>query len=126
MPDPTVDPRASAAERVVREHLAAFNDHDTARLLDSFTDDAVWITGADRFAGTAALGALFDDGLWELDPHLELVRLVVDADSAAAQLVERITVDGTLSTFAIAVFFEIRDGRISRGKVYREGSADLS
>ncbi len=33
----------------VLEHLAAFNAHDTARVLAGFTPDAVWITGADRF-----------------------------------------------------------------------------
>jgi hypothetical protein len=32
---------------VVREHLEAFNAHDTARLLGWFADDAVWITGTD-------------------------------------------------------------------------------
>jgi hypothetical protein len=35
------------------------------------------------------------------------------------------TVDGELREFMIAVFFEISDGLISYGKVYREGSADV-
>ena len=109
----------------VLEHLAAFNAHDTARVLAGFTPDAVWITGADRFEGRAALADVFDAWLWTLEPVLTLLALVVEADRAAAQLHESLVLDGRRREFDIAVFFELAGGQVRQGKVYREGSADL-
>jgi uncharacterized protein len=109
----------------VLEHIAAFNAHDSARLLAGFTTDAVWITGADRFAGPTALAEVFDAWLWTMSPHLELLGLVVDGERAAAQLRESLVVDDARREFDIAVFFELDAGQIRLGKVYREGSADL-
>ncbi len=109
----------------VEEHLAAFNAHDTARLLAGFAPDAVWITGQDTVTGRDALAEVFDDGLWSMAPHLEPLTVLVDADHAAAQLRESITVDGAPRAFHIAVFLEFADGLIRRAKVYREGSADI-
>lgn len=119
-------PATLSPREVVDSHLAAFNAHDTEELLATFSPSAVWITGQDRFAGAHALRELFDAGLWELDPHLDVREILADGDQVAAQLVETITVNGTPTTFPIAVFFEVRDGKIARGKVYREGSADLA
>ena len=114
------DPRAA-----IEEHLAAFNAHDTARLLAGFAPDAVWITGQDSATGTAELAELFDDWLWSLDPHLETIRSAVDGDTVAAELHERITVDGARREFSIAAFFTVTDGLITRAKIYREGNADI-
>jgi hypothetical protein len=85
----------------------------------------VWITGQDTATGQAALGELFDDWLWSLEPHLELLAIVVEGNRVAAQLHESMTVDGERRDFDIAVFFDVTDGVIARAKVYREGSADL-
>jgi hypothetical protein len=109
----------------VLEHVAAFNSWDTGRLLQGFTPDAVWATGQDRFAGRGELSSLFDAGLWELAPHLDVLGLVCADRDAAAQLHERLTVDGEVREFDIAVFFQLDGGLITRAKVYREGSADL-
>ena len=109
----------------VREHVAAFNAHDTGRLFAGFTADTEWITGADRFAGSAALRDVFDDWLWSLDPSLEVRSLVAGDGSAAAEFVERLTVAGEPREFWIAAFFAFDGGLIRRAKVYREGSADL-
>jgi ketosteroid isomerase-like protein len=114
-----------SARAVVEEHLAAFNAHDTGRLLARFTEDAVWITGQDRVTGRAALAELFDDWLWSLNPRLDPIWIVADGDRAAAQLHELLIVDGQRREFDIAVFFELADGLIRRAKVYREGSAEL-
>lgn len=114
------NPRAA-----VEEHLDAFNAHDTARLLDGFASDAVWATGRDVVRGRDALAELFDDGLWQLDPNLELRSLVAADDLVATELHETITIDGLRTAFGIAAFFTICDGRIATAKVYREGSADL-
>lgn len=113
------------AADAVAEHLAAFNAHDTARLLAGFAPDAVWITGQDTDVGHAALAGVFDDWLWSMRPRLELVRLVADDETVAAELREALTVDGTPHEYSIAAFFTVHNGLITRAKIYREGNADL-
>ena len=113
------------ARELVEEHVAAFNAHDTGRLLAGLTADAVWITGSDVATGREALAELFDDWLWSTEPELSVVSMVADGDRAAAQLHEAMTVDGRRREFMIAVFFELADGLIRRAKVYREGTADV-
>jgi ketosteroid isomerase-like protein len=120
------DEAASDISRAaVLEHVAAFNAHDSERILAGFTADAVWITGADRFEGTPALADVFDAWLWTLAPELTVLALVVEDDRAAAQLHESLIVDGQRREFDIAVFFELSGGQIRLGTVYREGSAEL-
>lgn len=120
-----IDSTESATLAAVREHLAAFNAHSTARLLAGFTDDAVWVTGQDVTRGRDGLAELFDDWLWSLDPSLTVRTLITDGPHAAAELVEEFTVDGEPRRENIAVFFRIDGGLISSAKVYREGSADI-
>jgi uncharacterized protein len=114
-----------SARDVVDEHLAAFNAHDTARLLARFADDAAWSTGQDVMRGREALAELFDAGLWALQPSLTTTAMVAEEGTVAAELHERITVDGELREFSIAAFFEVSDGLITTAKVYREGIADI-
>jgi hypothetical protein len=109
----------------VQEHVAAFNTHDTERILAGLTTDVEWNTGVDAMLGIEALRDVFDPGLWALAPSLEVRSLIVGDDCAATELVERLTVDGAQREFWIAAFFTFRDGLIQRVKVYREGSADL-
>jgi ketosteroid isomerase-like protein len=111
--------------QLVAEHLAAFNAHDSARLLAGLAADVRWVTGQDVFRGRDELAELFDDGLWAMRPRLEQRSLVVGDDAAAAELMEELTVDGEQRRFAIAVFFRFADGLISSVTVYREGSADI-
>lgn len=110
---------------VVEEHIAAFNAHDTQRLITGLAPDAVWITGSDTVTGRTALADLFDDWLWSMAPSLTALSIVVEGDRAAAQLREVLTDDGQRREFTIAVFFDVTDGLIARAKVYREGTADL-
>jgi uncharacterized protein len=109
----------------VLEHLAAFNSHDGQRLFRGFDESIVWSTGADRFEGRQALHDLFDAWLWSMTPRLDLVRLIVEGDTASAECVEHLVIDGEPAGFAIAAFFTVRDGLLVRVKVFREGSADL-
>jgi hypothetical protein len=113
------------AREVVDQHLAAFNAHDSDRLLGWFAIDAVWSTGRDVMRGHDELAELFDAGLWQLDPSLTTIAVVADEHLVAAQLHERITIDGELREFSIAAFFHVVDGLITKAKVYREGTADL-
>jgi ketosteroid isomerase-like protein len=109
----------------VHEHLAAFNAHDSQRLLAGFAEDVQWATGQDVFRGSDALADLFDAGLWAMNPSLQPRTILTEQDAAAAELTEEITVDGAVRRFAIAVFFRFAEGLITHASVYREGSADL-
>lgn len=113
------------AREAVEQHLAAFNTHDSERLLAGFTDDAIWATGEDVMRGRTALADLFDDSLWDLQPHLSVVSLVAGEQTVAAELREQIIVGHERRDFRIAVFFTVIDGLIVNAKVYREGVADI-
>ena len=73
-------------------------------MLAGLSPDAVWITGQDTAVGRAALAELFDDWLWSLDPHLETIRLAVDDETAAAELRESFTVDGSHRVIEVNIF----------------------
>ena len=94
----------------VVEHVAAFNAHDSARVLAGLASDAIWITGKDTAVGRPALAELFDDWLWSLDPHLDLVRIIANGAEAATELRESITVDGAPREYSIAAFSPLPTG----------------
>jgi hypothetical protein len=116
----------AANRRVILDHLDAFNQHDSRRLLAGLSSTVVWRTGSDRFEGHSQLGGLFGDDLWDLAPSLTVHPLLIDGTHAAAELREDLTVDGVAQTFPIAVFIEIEAGLIEQATVYREGSADIA
>jgi uncharacterized protein len=115
----------SRARAAVVDHVAAFNAHDANRLLAGLAPKVVWITGSDTLLGRDALAGVFDDWLWSHQPRLDVVRLVAEHDEVAAELRETMTVDGAHREFAVAAFFTVSDGMITRAKIYREGSAEL-
>jgi ketosteroid isomerase-like protein len=115
----------TSALGLIEEHLAAFNAHDSDRLLATLAADVVWATGQDVCRGHDELAGMFDAGLWELDPSLTTQRMLADTTTVAAELIERITVDGEQREFHIAAFFTVDDGVIRSAKIYREGSADI-
>jgi ketosteroid isomerase-like protein len=115
----------ASAREAVEEHVAAFNAHDTARVLAGFAPDAVWATGQDVVRGSDSLAELFDAGLWQLEPSLHVLTLLGEETLVAAELHETITVEGARHDFRIAVFFTVEAGLIQAAKVYREGSADI-
>jgi hypothetical protein len=79
------------------------------------------------FRGTSQLrDELFDQGLRELRPSLDVRALLVEGASAAAVLHEVLVVGGDSKEFDIAVFFAARDGQIETVTVFREGSADIA
>jgi ketosteroid isomerase-like protein len=116
----------SRTRAAVDEHVAAFNSWDSSRVLAGFAPDSVWVTGQDRFVGRAALSEVFDAGLWEIRPHLEVRNALVDGQSVALELVESYEIEGEKQVVAIAAFLDFDgDGLIRRGTVYREGNADF-
>ena len=127
MTNTSASPPGQSAYGAFAEHLDAFNDHHTDRLMAGFTDDAQWVTGADIFRGKSALAGLFGPELWTLTPSLATLNLVVQVDRVAAELLEQLVIGSQTHRFHIAVFFNINmsGGLIRAAKVYREGSADL-
>ncbi|WP_265444665.1 nuclear transport factor 2 family protein [Flexivirga meconopsidis] len=118
------DRMASAA---LDAHVTAFNARDLPGLLAGFTEDAVWVTGRYTCSGQAELRELFSGTFAAIAPQLRVLR-VVGGDAAsvvAAELVETMTVEGTVVQAPIAGFYTLRDGRIAAAKIYREGSADI-
>ncbi|HEY7007485.1 MAG TPA: nuclear transport factor 2 family protein [Jatrophihabitantaceae bacterium] len=114
-----------SARELIEEHIAAFNAHDTARLLARLAPDVVWATGRDVIRGRDELAEVFDDGLWQLRPSLVTRRLVASGNVVAVELSERLHVDGVARLFPIAAFFDVSGGVIRSARVYREGSADI-
>jgi ketosteroid isomerase-like protein len=111
---------------LLREHLDAFNAHDTTRLLAGLAPDAVWRTGRDTARGTAELADLFDQWLWDLDPSLEVRHVVAGEESVAAELVERLTLDGVEQVFPIAVFLRFRDDLVAESYLNGHPPNDLA
>jgi uncharacterized protein len=110
---------------VVRRHVDAFNARDLDMLLGCFSEDAIWVTGADRFRGAAALRELFASAFEELAPRLYLKSLLAEGDLVACELREDYSAAGVERSDHIAGFYRVEAGLISAAKIYREGSADI-
>jgi len=118
--------RYSQVEKVIRDHVAAFNAQDLPRLLAGLADDVVWRTGQDTFQGHDELATLFSEAFSAIAPSLTIRSLLVDEDRAACEMVERMTVDGAVREDFIAGFYRVNaEGVITTAKIYRQGSADV-
>ncbi|TQL02642.1 hypothetical protein FBY24_1722 [Cellulomonas sp. SLBN-39] len=113
----------SAREDLVRRHVDAFNAGDVDRLLADFAPDAEWVTG-DHVVPTGGLRPFFAAAVQHLRPHLTLVRVIDGTDAVAVEMTETWTVEGEVRSAALIAVLDVEGGRICRGKVYREGSAD--
>ena len=110
----------------VRAHIAAFNAADLDAVLAGFAEDAVFSAGEDVFIGRRSIAELFGAAFGPgIEASMELRSAVVQGDTVAAELAERIMFQGQSLEFAIAAFYTVRDARLARVKVYREGPADL-
>ena len=109
----------------VHAHIAAFNAADIDAVLEGFAEDAVFSTGEELFVGRRGIGQLFVQAFSPgVEATMELRTAVVQGDTVAAELSERIAFQGQTLEFAIAAFYTVRDSRLARVKVYREGSTD--
>ncbi|QOR71855.1 nuclear transport factor 2 family protein [Ruania alkalisoli] len=108
---------------LIRRHLNAFNSGDVDALMADLHPDATWVTG-DHEVPPGTLREFFATAMAGLTPHLELHRIIDGAGVVAAELTETWTHDGQHRQAALVAIFDLRDGRIARAKIYREGSAD--
>lgn len=111
---------------VVDAHIAAFNARDTEALVAGFAHDAVFTTGEHTVVGTAGLRMLFGDAFAApLRATMEVRERVIQGDTVAAELVERLEFEGTVAEVALAAFYTVRDGLLTRVKVYRESPNEI-
>jgi hypothetical protein len=50
--------------------------------------------------------------------------MLIESDQVACELTEKIVVDGATRVDRIAGFYRVQSGRITKAKIYREGSGD--
>jgi hypothetical protein len=111
---------------VVDAHIAAFNARDTEALVAGFAHDAVFTTGEHTVVGTVGLRVLFGDAFAApLRATMEVRERVIQGDTVAAELVERLEFEGSVAEIALAAFYTVRDGLLTRVKVYREAPTDI-
>jgi uncharacterized protein len=108
----------------VEAHVAAFNADDLDAVVAGFAEDAVFATGEHLVVGRRGITALFAEAFRAIDAQLELRTAVVQGDRVACELTERIGMEGRTFEFHLAAFYVVRDGRIARAKIYREGTAE--
>lgn len=106
----------------VEAHLEAFNAGDADRVLAQFADDAVFASADSLVVGRRGLHALFADSFAApVRATLELRRAVVQGDTVACELLERLALpDGSSTELDVAAFYTVRGGALVRVRVYRE------
>lgn len=106
---------------VVEAHIAAFNGTDLDAVMAGFDDEAVFATADQLVVGARAIRALFADSFAApVRAELVLERAVVGGDTAACELAEHLTVQGTTHTIDVAAFFTVRGDRLARVRIYRD------
>lgn len=111
------------AHDLIERHILAFNSGDTAALLADFSPTATWVTG-DYTVPEGGLEEFFTSAMQALRPRLELSRVIDGGDIVAAEMTEHWTHEQTAKSAALIAVFDLDSGKITRAKIYREGTAD--
>lgn len=110
---------------MVDAHLAAFNAADLAAVMDGFAEDAVFSVGDQTAIGARAIRTLFADSFASpVGAELMTQRVVVDGDTVACELGERLTIDGVGHDIDVAAFYTVRDEVLVRVRIYRDLAPD--
>lgn len=116
-----MDPVLAAVEG----HIERFNARDAEGCVAGFAEDAVFANGEHLVVGRRGLLSLFTEAFSApLRATLELRSSVVQGDTAACELIERLDFAETVHEVALAAFYTVRRGLLVRVKVYREGVAE--
>lgn len=108
---------------LVQRHINAFNDRDVDALLADFAPSTVWITGDYTVPG-GQLRDFFTSAMESLTPQLTLRRAINGGNVVAIEMTEQWTHDATAKSADLIAVFDLDDGKISRARIYREGTAD--
>ncbi|WP_453985194.1 nuclear transport factor 2 family protein [Brevibacterium casei] len=77
-----------------------------------------------RSTPAGELREFFATAMESITPQLTFRRLIDGGDVVAVELTETWTHGGVGKTASVVAVFDLIDGRITRSKIYREGSAD--
>ena len=117
---------ADTTEALVRAHIKEWDRPklDIDRILDLFTDDAVWwdipLRPAERKAAIRARPEEVVNAVGTSD-GMELVRLVVLGDDVViTEAIDHFTVDGVKVTVPVCGVAQVRDGKIASWRDYWE------
>lgn len=113
----------SKATELVHQHIEAFNKQDVESLLTDCTPAATWVTG-DYSVPEGELREFFTGAMASVTPQLTLHRVIDGGDVVAAEMNEVWTHEGQDKNQALISVFDLSEGKISKAKIYREGSAD--
>lgn len=113
----------SRARELVERHIEAFNNQDVEALLADFDPLANWVTG-DYTVPEGQLREFFTSAMQTLTPRLILRRMIEGESAVAIEMTEDWTYKGDSRSSALIAVFDLRDEKITRAKIYREGSAD--
>lgn len=109
---------------LVNRHIDAFNNHDVDALLADFGPSADWVTG-DYTVSQGQLREFFSSAMQSITPQLALRRFIDGGDAVAIEMTESWTNEGASKSAALIAVFDLSDGKITRAKIYREGSSDV-
>lgn len=113
----------SEADELVHRHVEAFNAHNADGILADFTPDATWATG-DYRVREGRLHEFFTTAMESVTPQLKIHRVIDGGDVVAAEMGEVWSYEGADKNAALVAVFDLVGGKISKAKIYREGSAD--
>jgi hypothetical protein len=107
--------------QAVEEHIRAFNAADLDAVMAGFDNEAVFSTVDHLAVGARAISQLFAESFAApATARLELLRAVVEGDTAGCELTEFIEAGGVSHTIDVAAFYTVRSGRIARVRIYRD------
>lgn len=113
----------SRTHDLVNRHIAAFNARDVDALLADFTPSADWVTG-DYTVPAGQLREFFTSAMESIAPQLRLIRTIDGGAVVAVEMTEEWTHEGIQKSALLMAVFDLADGKITRAKIYREGTAD--
>lgn len=113
----------SQTPNLVQRHKKAFNNHDVDALLADFAPSADWITG-DYTVPQGQLRDFFTSAMESLTPQLTLRRAFDGGNVVAIEMTENWPHDSTAKSAELIAVFDLHAGKITRARIYREGTAD--
>lgn len=111
------------AQDLVERHIAAFNSQEVDALLADFTSTATWVTG-DYAVPEGGLREFFATAMESLTPQLSLHRVIGGGEVVVAEMSESWSNEGKEKSAGLIAVFDLAAGKITRAKIYREGSAE--
>lgn len=113
--DPTLE--------LVHRHIEAFNSRNVDALLADFAPSADWITGK-YTVPEGQLREFFTAAMESLTPQLVLRRAIGGEDAIAVEMTETWVHEATPKSADLVAVFDLDSGKITRARIYREGTAD--